>query len=117
VDFDLSEEQKILKRTVREFAAAEIPPRVGALERHGTFPMEIIRSLAYLGILGGFALTEPSAGSDAAAMKARAERKGYRYLLDGTKSWITNVRVGGVYVLMGVTDPARGARRLTGEAA
>jgi acyl-CoA dehydrogenase len=63
--------------------------------------------------LGGFALTEPSAGSDAAGIRTRAVRVGDRYVLNGTKTWITNVREGGVYVLMGVTDPAGGSRGIS----
>ena len=41
-------------------------------------------------IIGGFALTEPGAGSDAGASSTRAERDGDHYVLNGTKSWITN---------------------------
>jgi alkylation response protein AidB-like acyl-CoA dehydrogenase len=182
LDFNLSEEQQILRRTIREFAAAEMIPVVGALEKRSEFPRDIVRALAGLGILGmtipeeyggagfgavstsivmeeiaaacastavtlsvhntasagpivrfgnaeqkmkylprmaageiigGFALTEPSAGSDAAAIRSRAERKGGHYVLTGTKSWITNAHVGGVYVLMAVTDPSRGARGIS----
>lgn len=61
-------------------------------------------------IIGGFALTEPGCGSDAAALTARAVRKGDRYVLSGTKSWITNAHIGGVFVLMAVTDPSAGSR-------
>src|SRR5262245_59763904 len=61
-------------------------------------------------IIGGFALTEPGCGSDAAALRTRAEERGDRYILNGTKTWIANVRVGGVFVLMAVTDPSAGSR-------
>ena len=64
-------------------------------------------------ILGGFALTEPCAGSDAAAITTRAVRQGDRYVLDGSKTWITNVRAGGVFVLMAVTDPSRGPKGIS----
>lgn len=63
--------------------------------------------------IGGFALTEPGCGSDAAALKTRAVRRGDRYILNGTKSWITNARIGGVYVLMAVTDPDAGSKGVT----
>ena len=64
-------------------------------------------------IIGGFALTEPGCGSDAASMAARAVRQKDKYLLNGTKSWITNVHIGGVYVLMAVTDPGAGRRGIS----
>ncbi len=59
--------------------------------------------------VGGFALTEPGCGSDAAALQARAVRRGDRWILNGTKSWITNARIGGVFVVMAVTDPEAGS--------
>ncbi len=64
-------------------------------------------------LIGGFALTEPGCGSDAAAITARAVRKRDRYVLDGTKSWITNARIGGVFVVMAVTDPKASSRRIS----
>ncbi|MGH9867636.1 MAG: acyl-CoA dehydrogenase family protein [Candidatus Polarisedimenticolia bacterium] len=64
-------------------------------------------------IIGGFALTEPGCGSDAAAVRTRAVKRGERYVLNGTKTWITNVRVGGVFVLMAVTDPSAGRRGIS----
>jgi len=64
-------------------------------------------------IIGGFALTEPGCGSDAAAILTRAEKRGDRWILNGTKTWITNVRIGGVFVLMAVTDPSAGSRGIS----
>ena len=64
-------------------------------------------------IIGGFALTEPGSGSDAAALAARAVRRGDKYLLNGTKSWVTNARIGGVYLVMAVTDPSAGRRGIS----
>ena len=64
-------------------------------------------------IIGGFALTEPGSGSDAAALAARAVRRGDKYILNGTKSWVTNARIGGVYLVMAVTDPAAGRRGIS----
>src|SRR5881628_662851 len=55
-----------------------------------------LRPLASGRILGGFCLTEPGAGSDAAAIRARAVRKGDRFVLNGEKAWVTNVVVGKV---------------------
>lgn len=56
-------------------------------------------------LIGGFCLSEPGSGSDAAAMKTRAEKKGDRYILNGTKMWITNGPVGDVFVVTAVTNP------------
>jgi len=58
--------------------------------------------------LGAWCLTEPSSGSDAAAMKTKAVRVGDNYRIDGSKMFITNGSVGDVYVVMAVTDPAAG---------
>ena len=64
-------------------------------------------------ILGGFCLTEPAAGSDAAGIQTRAARSGESYILNGTKSWVTNGGQSGVYVVFAKTDPAAGARGIT----
>jgi alkylation response protein AidB-like acyl-CoA dehydrogenase len=61
-------------------------------------------------IAGAFGLSEPQAGSDAAAMRTRAVRKGAGWVLDGAKQWITNGDVAGVVVVWAKTDPAAGAR-------
>ncbi len=64
-------------------------------------------------ILGAFCLTEPQAGSDAAGIQARAVRDGDSYVLNGTKSWVTNGGFSGIYVVFAKTDPAAGARGIT----
>jgi len=58
--------------------------------------------------LGAWCLTEPSSGSDAAAMKTRAVRSGDNFVINGAKMFITNGGVAGVYVVMAVTDSASG---------
>ncbi len=60
-----------------------------------------------------YALSEPEAGSDAAAMRTRAERDGDHYVLQGVKRWITNAGVSRYYTLMAVTDPGAGARGIS----
>jgi alkylation response protein AidB-like acyl-CoA dehydrogenase len=55
-----------------------------------------------------YALSEPEAGSDAAAMRTRAVRTDEGYLLNGVKRWITNAGVSKFYTVMAVTDPALG---------
>jgi alkylation response protein AidB-like acyl-CoA dehydrogenase len=64
-------------------------------------------------IAGAFALSEPQAGSDVAALRTRAVRKGDRWVLDGSKQWITNGDVAGVLVVWAKTDPDAGARGIT----
>ncbi len=60
--------------------------------------------------IGAFALTEPGAGSDAAAITTRAVRDGDHYVLNGTKSFITNGNHADVISVMAVTDPSLGPR-------
>jgi alkylation response protein AidB-like acyl-CoA dehydrogenase len=60
--------------------------------------------------IAAFALTEPNAGSDAAAIQTRAVRDGSDYVLNGSKLWITNGDIADVVSVLAVTDPALGAR-------
>jgi alkylation response protein AidB-like acyl-CoA dehydrogenase len=60
-----------------------------------------------------YALSEPEAGSDAAAMKTRAVRDGDGYVLNGVKMWITNAGVSKYYTVMAVTDPSAGANGIS----
>src|ERR1700678_741465 len=55
-----------------------------------------------------YALSEPEAGSDAAAMRTKAVRTGSGYVLNGVKRWITNAGVSRYYTVMAVTDPSAG---------
>ncbi|MGD0404913.1 MAG: acyl-CoA dehydrogenase family protein [Candidatus Acidiferrales bacterium] len=64
-------------------------------------------------ILGAFCLTEPQAGSDAAGIQTRAVRDGDSYVLNGTKAWVSNGGVSGVYLVFAKTDPDAGARGVT----
>ena len=63
--------------------------------------------------LGAFALTEPQAGSDAAALALTATRDGDDYLLSGTKIWITNGGEAARYVVFGTVDRSRGKAGIT----
>ncbi len=63
--------------------------------------------------IGAFALTEPNAGSDAANLSTTAVKKGDRYILNGTKHFITNSVIGQVFTVMAVTDKSRGSRGIT----
>ena len=76
----------------------------GSAEQQAAYLPRLARGEA----LGAWGLTEPGSGSDAAAMKTRAERDGDHWVLRGTKAFITNASVADVLVIMAVTDPARG---------
>lgn len=64
-------------------------------------------------VLGGFGLTEPSAGSDAGGTRTRAEKRGDRYILNGSKIFITHGGVGEIFVVTAVTDPGRGTKGIS----
>ncbi len=63
--------------------------------------------------VGALAMSEPGAGSDVMALKLRAERKGDRYVLNGTKMWITNGPDANVLVVYARTDPTAGPKGVT----
>ncbi|GIX48802.1 MAG: acyl-CoA dehydrogenase [Candidatus Tectimicrobiota bacterium] len=63
--------------------------------------------------LGAFVLSEPEAGSDAAAIRTRAVRDGDTYVLDGHKTFITNAGQADVYVVFAKTAPQAGSRGIT----
>jgi alkylation response protein AidB-like acyl-CoA dehydrogenase len=182
VDFRLTEEQELLRRTVREFAEAEIGPHVMQWDESQQFPMDLLPSLAALGltgiqfpeeyggaamssvdycicieelarvcpaialsvaahnglcsshiamfgteaqkarflprlvrgeVLGAWGLTEAGAGSDAAGMRTTAVRDADGWRLDGSKSFITHGRIGGVMVVVAITDRTKGHRGIS----
>ena len=63
--------------------------------------------------VGALAMSEPGAGSDVVAMQLRAEKRGDRYVLNGSKMWITNGPDADVLVVYAKTDPAAGAKGIT----
>jgi len=182
MDFRPTEEQELLRRTVREFAEAEIRPHVMEWDESQHFPMELLPKLAELGlmgiqfaeefggsamsaveycicieelarvcpaialsvaahnglctshiamfgnaaqkaaflprlvrgeVLGAWGLTEAGAGSDAASMRTTAARQGQCWVLNGSKSFITHGSIGGVMVVMAVTDRGKGHRGIS----
>jgi alkylation response protein AidB-like acyl-CoA dehydrogenase len=175
LDFQLSDEQLQLKKSVREFAEREILPHVMEWDEAGEFPLATIKELGKLGLLGtifpteyggpgmgyieyvttieelsrvdgsvgiivaahtslctnhiflagseeqkkkyvsklatgeyigAWGLTEPSSGSDAGSARMTAVRKGNNWVLNGTKTFITNGRYADVLVVIAVTDRA-----------
>jgi len=64
--------------------------------------------------IGLHCMTEPGSGSDAYSMKARAERKGNCYVINGSKTFITNTTHGDLFIVFANVDPSKGANGVTG---
>jgi alkylation response protein AidB-like acyl-CoA dehydrogenase len=77
------------------------------VQRRRFLPRLVSRELA------AFSLSEPGAGSDAAAIESTAVRKGDAYLLNGSKNWVTNGEQAGVYLIFARTDKTAGNRGLS----
>ncbi|HET8713071.1 MAG TPA: acyl-CoA dehydrogenase family protein [Gemmatimonadales bacterium] len=103
---------------IREALAAASPlaDAVFALQALGTVPILLSKNDAQRRWLdaalageavASFAMTEPEAGSDVAAMGMRAERDGDHYVLSGTKTFISNAGIADFYTVFATTDPAR----------
>ena len=106
----------VIEEVARACAASSLIPSVNKL---GTLPLilagsEDLRRRYLPPVAAGeamfsYCLSEPEAGSDAAAMRTRAVRDGDDYVLDGVKRWITNAGVSRYYTVFAVTDPDRRA--------
>jgi glutaryl-CoA dehydrogenase (non-decarboxylating) len=72
-----------------------------------------IEKLCTCEYLGGFGITEPDAGSDVMAMTSTAEDKGDHWLLNGSKTWISNASVADVLIYYAYTDPSKGGKGLS----
>jgi butyryl-CoA dehydrogenase len=83
--------------------------RFGTPAQHDQY----LKPLASGKLLGCFALSEPEAGSDAAAQKTTAEKDGDHWVINGTKNWITNGPVADVCVLFTMTDKPAGHKGIT----
>ncbi len=64
--------------------------------------------------VGAYALSESSSGSDAFALKLRAEKKGDKYILNGNKLWITNGNEANLFIVFANLDPSKGYKGITG---
>jgi butyryl-CoA dehydrogenase len=182
VNLELTEEQELLRKSVREFAESEVKPLAKELDETGHFPRELFQKAADLGLtgvalpeseggagfdhvaytivieelsrccastgvilsvqnslygdpvhrfgtaeqkkkfllpyargekIGCYALTEPQAGSNAAALQTKAVKKGDVYVINGTKAWITNGGVADAAITYVNTEPASGERGIT----
>lgn len=177
MDFELTDEQRLIRETVRRFAEQELAPTASERDRTGRFPRELINRMAATGFLGGpipkeyggsgldylshaiiteevgradsslrttlsvqvslvalslvrwgnedqkrrylpklcagsmlgcFGLTEPNAGSDPASMDTTAVKQGAGWVLNGTKTWISNGTVADLALIFAQTDKAKG---------
>jgi acyl-CoA dehydrogenase len=182
VNFELSDEQVMIRNVVRDFARNVVQPRAEEIDRTGIFPADLVKQAAQLDLmgiaipeeyggagldhvsfaifieeiaavsgalavildvhasvgsepildwgteeqkqrwlprlasgelLGAFALTEPDSGSDAASLQATAERRGEGYVLNGTKTFISNMGVAGLYIVMARTNDQPRARGIS----
>jgi alkylation response protein AidB-like acyl-CoA dehydrogenase len=110
----------VIEEVARACATSSLIPAVNKL---GTMPLLLGASADVLQrylppvargeAMFSYALSEPEAGSDAAAMRARAARAGDGYVLNGVKRWITNAGVSKYYTVMAVTDPSAGANGIS----
>jgi butyryl-CoA dehydrogenase len=182
VNLDLTEEQKLLQNSVREFAEAEVKPLAKEIDESGRFPRETFQKAAELGLtgvalpeseggagfdhiaysivieeisrccastgvilsvqnslycdpihrygteeqkkrlllpfargekIGCYALTEPQAGSNAAALQTKAVKAGDKYVVNGTKAWITNGGAADAAIVYVNSDPSKGEKGIT----
>jgi butyryl-CoA dehydrogenase len=182
LNLELSEEQKLLQQTVRDFALSEVKPRAKELDETGHFPRDLFAKAAAIGLcgiampeteggagmdhisyaivieeiarvcastsvilsvqnslycdpihrfgtdeqktkflapyargekIGCYALTEPQAGSNAAALTTKAVLRGDRYIVNGTKAWITNGGVADAAIVYVNTHPEKGEKGIT----
>ena len=88
---------------------------VNQIRRNGTEPQKrrYLPRLVSGEHVGALAMSEPGAGSDVVSMRLRAEPRGDRYVLNGSKMWITNGPDADVLVVYAKTDPAAGPRGIT----
>ena len=109
-----------------EALAAECMSTALTLHVHNSLALRAILKYAAAGVqeaivpemvagerIGAFALTEADAGSDAAGLRTTAVRAGDAYVLNGTKTWVSNGGIAGVYVVCAATEPAAGSRGLS----
>lgn len=182
MEFQLTEDQQMLRDMVRQFAEKEAKPTVAERDEHARWPAELVRKMGELGLmgvavseeyggagmdyvsyaivieelsrvdpslgviasvnnslvcygiekfgteeqkrellvplasgrmLGAFSLSEPGAGSDAAAQRTTAVRDGDYYIINGVKNWVTNGDHADTIILMAMTDPSKGTKGIT----
>lgn len=182
IQFAYSEDQELIKESVKDFVERNVAPSVLQRDQSKEFPHEIVKELAEMGlmgmiheekyggggidtvsyclaleeiarwdaslaltvashtslcsghiaiagseelkqkylpqltsgeVLGGWGLTEPGSGSDASGMKTNAVKKGDKWILNGSKIFITQGSVGKIHVILAKTDPDKGAKGIS----
>jgi acyl-CoA dehydrogenase len=174
MDFHLTDEQRLIRQTAKEFAEKEIYPVSAEYDRQAKWPADIIRKAWELGLMnitvnekyggpglgaldlvlvteqlawgcvgigipcslnaliaevvvqgseeqkriylsrmvdgeiGGYAVTEPGAGSDVSGIQTRAVKKGDQYVLNGSKTWISNAPYASFFTVLAQTDSQAG---------
>jgi alkylation response protein AidB-like acyl-CoA dehydrogenase len=110
----------VIEEVARACAASSLIPAVNKL---GTMPLllagseelkrQFLPPVASGEAMFSYCLSEPEAGSDAAAMTTRAVRDGDSWVLNGVKRWITNAGVSRFYTVFAVTEPGAGSRGIS----
>jgi alkylation response protein AidB-like acyl-CoA dehydrogenase len=110
----------VIEEVARACAASSLVPAVNKL---GTLPLLLVGSeelkreflppVARGEAMFSYCLSEPQAGSDAAALSTRAERDGDWFVLNGVKRWITNAGLSRFYTVFAVTAPGEGSRGIS----
>src|SRR5919109_3014953 len=123
MDFDLTDEQKLVRETARAFTDNEIVDRARENDRTEHFDLELVGMLAEQGYLGAivpreyggagldyltYGLTEPDTGSDAANQKTRAHRTDDGWSISGSKMWISLGNHARLALIFAQTDPDLG---------
>jgi alkylation response protein AidB-like acyl-CoA dehydrogenase len=110
----------VVEEVARACATSSLIPAVNKLGTQGMLlagsedvKRRYLPEVASGAAMFSYALSEPEAGSDAAAMRTRAVRDGDDYVLNGVKRWITNAGISKYYTLMAVTDPTAGSRGIS----
>nr|CAG8440562.1 12071_t:CDS:10 [Entrophospora candida] len=130
----LTEEEEMLRDSVARFAQEKILPKVKEMDEKDTIDPSVFSGLFEQGLMGietesryggaecsllaavlvgSFCLSESSAGSDAFAMKTRAEKKDGYYILNGSKMWITNSNEAEIFLVFANLDPSKGYKGIT----
>jgi alkylation response protein AidB-like acyl-CoA dehydrogenase len=104
-------------------ASASVAVTVSVHNSVGAYPIvcfgteaqkeKYLKSLAAGQKIGGFALSEPGAGSDAANIKVKAKKRGDNYILNGAKAWVTNAISGEIFIVMAMTDSSKRAKGIS----
>jgi alkylation response protein AidB-like acyl-CoA dehydrogenase len=110
----------VIEEVARACASTSLIPAVNKL---GTLPLLLVGSeevkrrylppVARGEAMFSYCLSEPEAGSDAVAMRTRAEPDGDHYVVNGAKRWITNAGVSEFYTVFAVTDPSAGGKGIS----